>query len=38
MSIGTVVLAFVGAAIGMKIAAELQKAGKLKPSGEDDNA
>lgn len=38
MSIGTVALAFVGAAIGMKIAAELQKAGKLKPSGEDDNA
>ncbi len=37
-SIGTVALAFLGAAIGMKIAAELQKAGKLKPYGEDDNA
>lgn len=37
-SIGTIVLAFLGAAIGMKIAAELQKAGKLKPYGEDDNA
>jgi energy-coupling factor transport system substrate-specific component len=37
-SIGTITLAFLGAAIGMKIAAELQKAGKLKPYGEDDNA
>lgn len=37
-SIGTIILAFWGAAIGMKIAAELQKAGKLKPYGEDDNA
>ncbi|MFQ7153534.1 MAG: hypothetical protein ACLRQM_01705 [Eubacterium sp.] len=37
-SIGTIALAFLGAAIGMKIAAELQKAGKLKPYGEDDNA
>lgn len=37
-SIGTIILAFLGAAIGMKIAAELQKAGKLKPHGEDDNA
>ena len=37
-SIGTIILAFLGAAIGMKIAAELQKAGKLKPYGEDDNA
>ena len=37
-SIGTIALAFFGAAIGMKIAAELQKAGKLKPYGEDDNA
>ncbi len=37
-SIGTIVLAFLGAAIGMKIAAELQKAGKLKLYGEDDNA
>lgn len=37
-SIGTIALAFSGAAIGMKIAAELQKAGKLKPYGEDDNA
>lgn len=36
-SIGTIILAFLGAAIGMKIAAELQKAGKLKPYGEDDN-
>ena len=36
-SIGTIALAFLGAAIGMKIAAELQKAGKLKPYGEDDN-
>ena len=32
-SIGTIILAFLGAAIGMKIAAELQKAGKLKPYG-----
>lgn len=30
-SIGTIALAFLGVAIGMKIAAELQKAGKLKP-------
>ena len=37
-SIGTIILAFLGAAIGKKIAAELQKAGKLKPYGEDDNA
>lgn len=37
-SIGTIILAFLGATIGMKIAAELQKAGKLKPYGEDDNA
>lgn len=37
-SIGTIILAFLGAAIGMKIAAELQKAGKLKPYGEDNNA
>lgn len=37
-SIGTIILAFLGAAIGMKIAAELLKAGKLKPYGEDDNA
>lgn len=37
-SIGTIALAFLGAAIGMKVAAELQKAGKLKPYGEDDNA
>lgn len=37
-SIGTIALAFLGAAIGMEIAAELQKAGKLKPYGEDDNA
>lgn len=37
-SIGTIILAFLGAAIGMKIAAELQKAGKLKQYGEDDNA
>lgn len=37
-SLGTVALAFLGSAIGMKIANELQKAGKLKPYGEDDNA
>ena len=37
-SIGTIALAFLGAAIGMKIAAELQKAGKLTPYGEDNNA
>ncbi len=37
-SIGTIALAFIGSAIGMKISAELQKAGKLKPYGEDDNA
>lgn len=36
-SIGTIALAFLGAAIGMKIAAELQKAGKLKPYGENAN-
>lgn len=36
-SIGTIILAFLGAAIGMKIAAELQKAGKLKPYGENGN-
>ncbi|MDO4362945.1 MAG: hypothetical protein Q4C99_00320 [Clostridia bacterium] len=36
-SIGTIILAFVGSAIGMKIAAELQKAGKLKPYGEETN-
>ena len=36
-SIGTIVLAFLGASIGMKIAAELQKAGKLKPYGENGN-
>ena len=34
-SIGTIVLAFVGSAIGMKIASELQKAGKLKLYGEE---
>ncbi len=34
-SIGTIILAFVGSAIGMKIASELQKAGKLKPYGEE---
>lgn len=37
-SLGTVALGFIGAAIGMKIAAELQKAGKLKPNGEEENA
>ena len=37
-SLGTVALAFLGSAIGMKIANELQKAGKLKPYGEYDNA
>lgn len=36
-SIGTIALAFLGAAIGMKIAAELQNAGKLKPYGENSN-
>ena len=36
-SVGTIALAFLGAAIGMKIAAELQKAGKLKPYGENGN-
>lgn len=36
-SIGTIALAFLGAAIGVKIAAELQKAGKLKPYGENGN-
>ena len=34
-SIGTIALAFLGSAIGMKIANELQKAGKLKPYGEE---
>ncbi len=38
MCLGTIVLGFAGAALGMKIAAELQKAGKLKPYGEDKNA
>lgn len=33
-SLGTVALAFAGTAVGLKIAAELQKAGKLKPYGE----
>lgn len=33
-SLGTIILGFVGALIGLKIAAELQKAGKLKPYGE----
>lgn len=37
-SAGTIALAFAGAAIGMKIANELQKAGKLKPYGEEQNA
>lgn len=37
VSLGTVVLGFVGSAIGMKIAKELQKAGKLKPYGEEEN-
>lgn len=36
-SLGTVALGFLGAAIGMKISAELQKAGKLKPYGENEN-
>ncbi|MCM1544154.1 MAG: MptD family putative ECF transporter S component [Ruminococcus sp.] len=36
VTIGTVVLGFVGSAIGMKIAKELQKAGKLKPYGEEE--
>lgn len=36
-SMGTIILAFIGSAIGMKIAAELQKAGKLKPYGEETN-
>lgn len=36
-SLGTIVLGFVGSAIGMKIASELQKAGKLKPYGESEN-
>lgn len=34
-SLGTIALSFVGSAIGMKIAKELQKAGKLKPYGEE---
>ena len=36
-SIGTIILAFLGAAIGMKIANELQKAGKLKPYGKEND-
>lgn len=36
-SLGTVTLAFLGSAIGMKIAYELQKAGKLKPYGEEND-
>lgn len=36
-SLGTIVLGFVGALIGMKIAAELQKAGKLKPYRENED-
>lgn len=36
-SLGTVALAFLGSAIGMKIANELQKAGKLKPYGEEND-
>jgi energy-coupling factor transport system substrate-specific component len=36
-SLGTVTLAFLGSAIGMKIANELQKAGKLKPYGEEND-
>lgn len=36
-SLGTVVLGFLGAWLGLKIAKELQKAGKLKPYGEDQN-
>ncbi|MDO4380516.1 MAG: hypothetical protein Q4D20_06560 [Clostridia bacterium] len=36
-SLGTIALGFLGAAIGMKISAELQKAGKLKPYGEEEN-
>jgi len=36
-SLGTVILGFAGAAVGMKIASELQKAGKLKPYGENEN-
>lgn len=36
-SFGTVALAFLGSAIGMKIANELQKAGKLKPYGEEND-
>jgi energy-coupling factor transport system substrate-specific component len=38
MCLGTIILGFAGAALGMKIAAELQKAGKLKPYGEDKDA
>ena len=37
-SLGTIVLGFLGAWAGCKIAAELQKAGKLKPYGEDADA
>lgn len=37
-SLGTIILGFVGAAIGMKISDELQKAGKLKPYGENKDA
>lgn len=36
-SLGIVTLAFLGSAIGMKIANELQKAGKLKPYGEEND-
>lgn len=36
-SIGTIALAFLGAAIGMEIANELQKAGKLKPYGKEND-
>ena len=36
-SLGTVALAFLGSAIGMKIANELQKAGKLKPYGKEND-
>ncbi len=37
-SIGTVILGFFGAFLGCKIAKELQKAGKLRPYGEDADA
>lgn len=36
-SAGTVVFGFIGSFIGYKIAAELQKAGKLKPYGDSNN-